>query len=74
MQVKYLDRTKNPFNMNMGEYLRIIETINNYMPYIERIKERVNGYYLVRIVLLDNIPKYWSSDLYKLVGENMDSK
>ena len=46
----------------MGYWLRIIETIINYIPYIKSGTEMPDEYYLVRRVLVDNIPKYWSGD------------
>ena len=50
--------------MNVREWSRIIETINNYMPYIESDIDKINGYYLVRGVSWDYIPKSWSGDFY----------
>ena len=42
MQVNYLERTSEPFNMNVREWFRRIETINIYMPYVESYIESIN--------------------------------
>ena len=50
------------------KWFRITDPINIYTPYIEIIGERLNGYYQVKIVIVDNIHQFWDGDFYKLVS------
>ena len=58
----------------MRELLSIIVTVDNYIACLDINGEILNEYFLLRRVLVDNIPQSWYNDMYKLGGDNMNCK